>query len=529
MRSSRTRGPRVWRVRIRELTRRQLLREVVASVVVFLVALPFALGVALASGVPLELGLASAVIGGLLVGGLAGCRLQVTGPAAGLIVLVWDIVDTWGLAALGLAVTVSGALQLVAGGLRLGRWFQAVPPALVLGLLGGIGGLVALGQAHVAIGTTPPGGGLQDLLALPAALLDASANASGASSLGLAAFTLLALVVWERARPRRLRSVPGALVAVTAAALAGWALDLPVARVELPASFASSFRLPGLDTLTLLAEGPFWGATLALAAVAAAESLLSASATDQLHDGPRTDYNRELRALGAGNLVCGLLGALPITGVIVRSAANVKAGARTRLPSMLHAVWLLALVALAPKLLGLLPVPALAALLVYIGLQLVKPAKVRALITQDRGALWVYGATVLGILTLGLLWGIGLGFAVALVRLLYRFTHLDVEVRHRGRRADLTLRGAATFLALPRLAEALDALDSGREVHIHVGRLTFVDHACHVLLREHEKRLASGGGRLVTEWDDVEALQVDRPLVTRRADRLANRVGARVG
>jgi len=500
-------------MKLRELRRADLGRELTASVVVFLVALPFALGVAMASGVPIALGLVSAVVGGVLVGALAGCRLQVTGPAAGLIVLVWQIVDDFGLAALGVSVLIAGGLQLAAGVAGLGRWFRAVPPALVLGLLGGIGGLVVLGQLHVMVGATPPGGGLADLAALPRSMTEALESESAAASLGLGLLTLSVLALWDRLRPDRLKALPGALVAIVAATLVAWAFALPVARVELPTAMGGILNVPTLASFGFLLDGSFVAVTLALAAVAAAESLLSASATDQLHDGERTDYDRELRALGVGNLVCGALGALPVTGVIVRSAANAKAGARTRLPAMLHAIWIGALVLLAPALLSMLPIPALAALLVYIGVQLVKPARVRELVKADRGAVAVYAATLVGILALGLLAGLALGFAVAVARLVYTFSHLEIDVRHRGSRTDVNLRGAATFLALPKLAAALEALPSDQEVHVHVGSLMYVDHASHTLLREHEKRLERGGGALVTEWDDLDLRRSSKPMV----------------
>lgn len=490
--------------------------------VVFLVALPLALGVALASGVPPVLGLASAAVGGIVVGSLAGCRLQVTGPAAGLVVLVFQIVDTWGLGALGVAVLVSGALQLVAGLAGLGRWFRAVSPALVHGLLAGIGGLIVLSQLHVVFAAVPPGGGLADLVALPGAVArldDAAVLASAALGVG----TVAGLFAWDALRKRSsralVRALPGALVAVVGATAAAAALDLPVAFVELPDALEGALPFVDPARFALLGDGGFVAATLALTGIAAAESLLSASATDRLHDGPRTDHDRELRALGVGNVVCGVLGALPVTGVIVRSAANVEAGARTRWAAVLHGVWVVALVAVAPGVLAWLPVPALAGLLVYIGVRLLKPAVARQLHAEGHGEVWVYLVTAVGIVLTGLLTGLMLGFALAVGKLLWTFSHLAIDVRRRGSRVDLNLRGAATFLGLPKLADALEQLPSDAEVHVHIGGLHYVDHACHVLLREHEQRLEAGGGKLLTEWDDVRERRAPRPMLRLRAAR----------
>lgn len=490
----------------------ELGREAVASVVVFLVALPLALGVAIASGVPVALGLVSAVIGGVVVGLLAGCRLQVTGPAAGLIVLVWMIVDTWGVPALGVAVLASGVVQLLAGTFKLGRWFRAVSPATVYGLLAGIGGLIVLGQIHVMLGVVPPGGGLADLLGLPDAFALVSTRA-GASSLAVGLATIAALTSWETLAPGRLRKIPSALVAIVVATVGANALSLPVAYVELPSSAGDALNIPALSSFALLLDPNFLAATAALTGVAAIESLLSAAATDQLHDGPRTDLDKELRALGIGNMLCGVLGALPVTGVIVRSAANVKAGAKTRISAILHGAWLAGLVLLAPWLLELLPIPALAGLLIFVGIQLIKPYAIKSLHSAGQGELWVYLSTAFGIVLLGLLPGLALGFAIALLKLLYTFGHLEVDVAVDGDRHDVNLRGAATFIALPKLAEALEAIPNDAEAHIHIGKLIYVDHASHALLREHEKRLERGGGELVTQWDDVIELGKSKPAL----------------
>lgn len=490
----------------------QLGREITASVVVFLVALPLALGVAIASGVPVALGIVSAVVGGVVVGALAGCRLQVTGPAAGLIVLVWMIVDTWGVGALGVAVLASGAVQLAAGVLRLGRWFRAVSPATVYGLLAGIGGLIVLGQLHVMLGAVPPGGGLADLMGLPDAFALVGTDA-GASSLAVGLVTIASLAGWDGLAPGRLRKIPSALVAIAVATAMASALSLPVAFVELPSSFGEALNVPVLASFALLLDPSFLAATAALTGVAAVESLLSAAATDQLHDGPRTDLDKELRALGIGNLVCGVLGALPVTGVIVRSAANVKAGAKTRLPAVLHGVWLAGLVLAAPFLLELLPIPALAGLLIYVGGQLIKPYAIKQLRSAGQGEIWVYLTTAIGIVVIGLLPGLVLGFVVALLKLLYTFGHLEVDSEADGDRHDVNLRGAATFIALPKLAEALEAIPSSAEAHVHIGGLIYVDHASHALLLEHERRLERGGGRLVTEWDDLIALGRSKPAL----------------
>ncbi len=495
-----------------------LTRDLGASVVVFLVALPLCLGVALASGVPPALGILSGIIGGIVVGALAGSPLQVSGPAAGLVVSVWAIVSGWGVEALGLAVLISGVLQVLAGGLKLGRWFRAVSPSLIGGMLAGIGVLIASSQLHVMVGQTPPGGGLADVLGLPASWAAGLSTETGLWSAAVGVATILLLVGWELVPPKRLRVIPGPLVAVFTVTAAVAIFELPVTRVTLPESLIASLNVPTVESLGLLLDPAFVGASVALGLIAAAESLLCANATDQLHDGPRTRYDKELLALGVGNLVAGAIGALPVTGVIVRSAANIQAGAKTRVSAVSHGVLLLGLVALAPWLLGYVPVPALAGTLVYVGCKLLAPQKIRALHRAGQGEVWVFAVTVLAIVVTGLLWGILIGLGVSLLKLLYAFSHLEVDVQRSGDRYDVDVHGAATFVQLPKLAEALEAIPEDAEVHVHIGGLAYVDHACADLLRRHEERRARAGGELVTEWDEVQKLRVQKPLV----DRVAN-------
>jgi xanthine/uracil/vitamin C permease (AzgA family) len=334
--------------------------DALASVVVFLVALPLCMGVAIASGAPPAAGLITGVVGGLVVGTLAGSPLQVSGPAAGLSVIVWELLREHGAAGLGVIVLLAGLMQLAAGAMRLGQWFRAVSPAVIHGMLAGIGVLIAASQFHVMVDDGPKGSGIDNLLSIPAAVLRGIAPPSGtahhiAATIGLA--TIAWTVLWARVAPRRLRAIPAPLVAVAAATAIAAALALPVRYVDVPENLWDAVRLPTADALRSAVSVSVMGAAAALAAVASAETLLCAAAVDQKHTGPRTDYDRELVAQGVGNAVCGVLGALPLTGVIVRSSANVDAGARTRLSAVLHGAWILAFVVLLPGVLERIPCP----------------------------------------------------------------------------------------------------------------------------------------------------------------------------
>ncbi|MEO0884285.1 MAG: solute carrier family 23 protein, partial [Pseudomonadota bacterium] len=244
---------------------------------------------------------------------------------------------------------------------------------------------------------------------------------------------------------------------------------------------------------------------LVFAFVASAETLLCATAVDQMHTGERTRYNKELRAQGIGNLLCGCVGALPMTGVIVRSTANVQAGATTRYSAILHGFWLLLTVAALPWLLANIPTSVLAAILVYTGYKLVNLARIRKIAEFGRMELAIYFTTLGGIVVFDLLTGVLAGFALATIKIVYTFSHLDVAVERNAaaQRTDLHLCGAATFLSIPKLSETLEVIPAGEEVHIHCNKLDHIDHASLDMLAAWETQHEATGGSLVIEWDEL--------------------------
>jgi MFS superfamily sulfate permease-like transporter len=249
------------------------------------------------------------------------------------------------------------------------------------------------------------------------------------------------------------------------------------------------------------------GAAFAVAMIASAETLLSASAVDRLHNGPRTQYNRELFAQGVGNTICGLVGALPMTGVIVRSSANVEAGAKTRRSAVLHGVWILAFVALLPFVLNLIPTASLAAILVYTGFKLVTPKAVRQLAGYGKSEVAIYAATVIAIVTTNLLEGVLIGLGLSLLKLVWNFSHLEVRLRREDEQSlsTLALSGSATFIRLPKLAAALEAVPNNETLHVEIGNLHHIDHACLDLLANNRKQRADAGGQLVIEWEHLHS------------------------
>jgi MFS superfamily sulfate permease-like transporter len=490
-------------------------KDALASVVVFLVALPLCMGVAIASGVSPMAGLLSGIIGGLVVGLIAGSPLQVSGPAAGLTVLVWQLVQHHGMAMLGVIVLLAGLLQLLAGLLKLGQWFRAVSPAVIHGMLAGIGVLILASQFHVMIDKKPIGSGIENFAGIPAALMETlSSDSTSVQALYIGLLTIALIVLWGMFAPKRLKMLPGPLLAVVVAVIVAAAMQLKIKYIpDLLANpddinnIWSAIQYPTLDNLRSALDPAILAAAVSVAFIASAETLLSASAVDQLHQGPRTKYDKELAAQGVGNALCGLIGAIPMTGVIVRSTANVEAGGVTRASAVLHGVWLLLFAAVLPFTLSYIPVASLAAVLVFTGYKLAYPKAVPGLLKFGKSEVAIYLITIVMVVATNLLEGVLIGLGLSLLKLLQAFSHLEIRwdediVRNR---VQLHLKGAATLIRLPKLAAALEEIRPGAEVHIHFEHLDYIDHACLDLLSSWEKQHEITGGMLVIEWEELSS------------------------
>jgi MFS superfamily sulfate permease-like transporter len=290
-------------------------------------------------------------------------------------------------------------------------------------------------------------------------------------------------------------------VAIVLATLLATVAQLPIKHVSIPDNFAVTFNFPSFENLHGMTLREILLDGLAIAIIATAETLLSATAIDKLHKGRRTDYNRELTSQGIGNSISALLGGLPITGVMVRSGTNISAGAKTRMSAFLHGVWLLLFVTFLATWIKLIPTCSLAALLVYIGYKLANFKVIGELRKVGSMELIIYVITVATIVGVDLLTGVTTGIALCFAKLLYRVSHLEIRIAEDSLgETHIFLRGTASFLTLPKLAEAIETLGPEKLIHLHIDGLSYLDHACLELIYGIQKRHHANGGELVVDW-----------------------------
>ncbi len=489
-----------------------------AAVVVLLVAVPLCLGIALASGAPLASGLIAGVVGGLVAGSLSGSQLMVSGPAAGLTAIVaMALAELGSFPAFLAAVVLAGLMQLTLSALRAGIIGYYFPSAVIKGMLAAIGLILILKQIPHALGYDANYLGDETFQQLDSqntftALGSALAQWRPGAVL-IAGLALLILIIWDRPRFKALKKVPAPLVVVFVGVLLNmvygltaphWQLE-PSHLVGLPiissvSDWMNFFTLPDLSALS---RPETWRIALTLAVVASIETLLSSDATDKMDPYKReADTDRELMAQGVGNTVSGLIGGLPIAGVIVRSAANVDAGARTRRSTIVHGALLLACIFTIPALLNRIPLAAVAAILIYTGCKLAHPTLWRTAWSLGRAQFIPFAVTVTAILLTDLLTGIAIGLAVGLFFILLRSLREPALRRANSSGAVLqrfVLPEHASFLLKANIERTLEEFPHDSRVEIDGRKCSHIDYDVLELLHDFKitSRLRNIDYRLV--------------------------------
>ncbi|HKU00212.1 MAG TPA: SulP family inorganic anion transporter [Paraburkholderia sp.] len=456
-------------------------RDMFAGTVVFLVALPLCLGIANASGVSPFAGILSGVIGGIVVAALSGSQLSVSGPAAGLVMIVVDGIAKFGsYPAFVMAVLLAGLLQCVFGLLKAGRFAAYVPSAVIKGMLAAIGLLLIIKQTPLALGMQTTGTSTSGMIDTPFGPVSLTACA-------IALVSLAILASWDTRAMRRfllVRALPAPLAVVAFGIAVTLTLDVAGAalpgdqRVALPslasaAALGDAFDWPAF---AFLLDPGVWRVAVTIAIVASLETLLSLEAVEQIDPKKRTACpERELKAQGVGNIMAGALGALPITSVIVRSSANVHAGAASRWSAVVHGVLLLASVFALTSVVNLIPLAGLAAILIYTGLKLAKPSLFTATAKQGLERFGPFIVTIAGVLLTDLLIGIVLGIACSLLFALYAHIQRPITLVKHDNHFRLTLHKDVSFLAKVELKAHLKSIPEHATVIVDSSRARFVD------------------------------------------------------
>ncbi|OOG73070.1 SulP family inorganic anion transporter [Algoriphagus sp. A40] len=419
-------------------------KDLSASLVVFFVALPLCLGIALASGAPLFSGLIAGIIGGVVVGSLSGSSVGVSGPAAGLAVIVLTAIGTLGsFENFLLAVILAGVIQVVFGVLKAGVIGYYFPSAVIKGMLAAIGIIIVLKQIPHAFGHDADYEGDESFVQADGentfSTLSTMLDSLTPGAIVLSLVSLLILILWDKVLTKKhqlFKLIPGSLVAVIVGLVfqslipegsylyieASHLVNVPIP--ENLDMFIGQFTLPNFGAITNL---DVWTVAFTLAVVASLETLLSVEAADKIDPEKRvTPTNRELFAQGTGNILSGLIGGIPVTQVIVRSSANVMSGGKTKLSTIFHGLFLLLAVILIPGLLNRIPLAVLAAVLLMVGFKLANPAMFKAMYKLGRSQFLPFIVTVIGVVFTDILVGIALGMAVSIIFILienYKNSH----------------------------------------------------------------------------------------------------------
>lgn len=521
--------------------------DALAGFLVFLIALPLCLGIAMASGFPPQAGVITAIIGGLVVSRFNGSFVTINGPAAGLIVVVLASVQELGQgdALAGYrytlaAIVCASVLQTLMGYLRAGKLSAFFPSSAVHGMLASIGIIIMAKQFHVMLGVKPEAETLfQTIAAIPASLKEMNPSVAIIGGVGL-----LILTGWTVVKNRYLKMIPAPLLVVLVGMALGQyfkldeehiflllpdtellpRLEYPVGPkflVAIPDNFLAGFAFPDFSPIMSLV---FWQQVVALCLVGSLETLLSAAAVDKLDPYKRTsDLNRDLAAVGVGNILCGLVGGLPMIAEIVRSSANCNNGARTGWANFFHGLFLLIFVALFPKLIHEIPLASLASLLVFTGFRLASPSVFKKTLAIGWDQLGVFLITIVGVLATDLLIGVAIGVAAELFFHLYRSVpwsevlrlRLDIEVSEEGVYR-VKLGGAAFFANVLGLKKDLALIPRGKVVIFDLSETATIDHTVMEFLHDYCADYERTGGRAELFGLDNHDSMSEHPLAPRR-------------
>ncbi len=525
-------------------------QDLVSGFIVFLIALPLCLGIALASGVPPMAGIISAVVGGLLVSQVSGSYVTINGPAAGLIVVILGAVESLGRGPDGqidpmqgyqsmlAAVVVSGAILFILGRLKAGKLGDFFPSSAVHGMLAAIGVIIFSKQIHVALGVKPEGKEPLELLAeIPHSFINLNPEVAIIGGVSLLIMILLPLV-----RNRYVRMIPAPMVVVLMGMYLAHRFDLehehtylftdgheytlgPKFLVTLPEKVMDGITFPDFSRILSL---PFLMAVISITLVQGIESLLSAKAVDKLDPYKReSDLNKDLSAVGAGSALSGLIGGLPMIAEIVRSSANINNGGRTRWANFFHGMFLLVFVVAFPTLIHRIPLASLAAILMYTGYRLAAPQHFKHTLQIGAEQLAIFCTTLVITLATDLIIGVFSGIMLKLLVHLFRGAPLKtlfkptVGVHYEAMvdRFQVDIHNAVIFSNYLSLKKYLDQIPRGKDVRVNFDNATLVDHTVMEHLHTYQDKYRREGGTFEMSEMDHLIPNSQHPLAARTSKR----------
>ena len=522
--------------------------DLLSGFLVFLIALPLCLGISMASGFSPSAGIITAIIGGMVVSRVNGSFITINGPAAGLIVVVYDAVQSLGEGdamagyryALA-AIVVASVIQIFMGVFKAGRLSSFFPASVVHGMLAAIGIIIMAKQIHVMLGVTPEKGSLISTIAqIPESFANLNLEIAVIGFSGL-----VILIIWSLLQDKTLKMIPAPLVVVLVGMFLGHYFELehqhiyllqpdgsylhshadsaevgPKFLVAISDNFTSSFYFPNFGKFFTL---EFWEAVVAIALVGSLESLLSVMAVDKLDPYKRhSNLNKDLTAVGVGNLIAGSIGGLPMIAEIVRSSANVNNGAKTQWANFFHGMFLLIFVVFFPHLIHSIPLAALASLLVFTGFRLASPREFANVMGIGKEQLFIFVATIISVIATDLLVGVGIGILVKLtIHLLHGAKlnnlfkiHFTQTVQANGSIL-IHIQGAAIFSNFLALKEALAEIEHGKTLIFEKNEVTLIDHTVMEFFHEFKREYELQGGRCKFQGLDRYEAYSSHPLAAR--------------
>jgi len=524
--------------------------DLLSGVLVFLIALPLCLGISMASGFPPSAGIITAIIGGVLVSRCNGSFITINGPAAGLIVVVYDAVQGLGEGdamagyryALA-AIVVASVIQILLGVFKAGRLSSFFPASVVHGMLAAIGIIIMAKQIHVVLGVTPEKGSLiSTIVQIPHSFANLNLEIAIIGFSGL-----VILIIWSLIQDKTLKMIPAPLIVVLMGMFFSHYFDLehqhiyllhpdhpymqpehldsdevgPKFLVAISENFTSSFYFPDFGKFFTL---EFWEAVVAIALVGSLESLLSAMAVDKLDPYKRhSNLNKDLTAVGVGNLVAGSIGGLPMIAEIVRSSANVNNGAKTQWANFFHGTFLLIFVVFFPHLIHSIPLAALASLLVFTGFRLASPREFANVMGIGKEQLFIFVATIISVIATDLLIGVAMGILLEMmiyVALGVKFNNLFkihfIQQEQKDGKIFIHIKGAAIFSNFLALKEALAQIEDGKMLVFNKSGVSLIDHTVMEFFHEFQHDYESRGGHCEFQGLDAHEAFSTHPLAARR-------------